>query len=167
MLSSHANALYRMILRIEVIFTMDYDYNRRAFRSVCSANGIEPLAAAYCGCILLELSLKQYLALCTSGGNGGHNLPDLLLRVGLRNPSHTATLNSLQRQLAGSLRILFSQGKDGLPTPVPTSSYPFIRYLRHDSDWGTSNSSDVDITLLTNVLQRITSFLTASLGVAV
>ena len=78
---------------------MDYDYNRKAFRSVSKAVGIEPLAAAYSSCVLLELSLKQHLALISSTGNGGHNLPYLLQRVGLQHKRYLSLCNALQQQL--------------------------------------------------------------------
>jgi hypothetical protein len=146
---------------------MDYDYNRSAFRSVIKAAGIHPLAVAYCSCVLLELSIKQHLALCSSADNGGHNLPALLQRIGLRHARYLAVCNALQRQLADSLRILCSQGRKGTPRTVPSGSFPHIRYLRHQSDWELPRSPDGDVAALNAILQRIISFLTSSIGVNV
>jgi hypothetical protein len=146
---------------------MDYDYNRKAFRSVIKAAGVDPLAGTYCLCVLLELSIKQHLALCSSASNSGHDLPYLLQRVGLRHRTYHAVLNSLQLQLANSLKALSSQGRDGQARFVPSNSYPHIRYLRHASDWGTPSSSDSDIASLKGILQRIISLLGKSLGIAV
>jgi len=144
---------------------MDYDYNRKAFRSVIKATGIDPLATAYCSCVLLELSMKQYLALCSSPDNGGHNLSSLLQRIGLRHARYKAVCNALQIQLADSLRILFSQGRNGTSRTVPSDSYPHIRYLRHQSDWELPHSPEVDVAALNAILQRVISFLTSSIGV--
>jgi|SRR5579863_6265625 len=146
---------------------MNYDFNRRAFKSVIRAANVEPLATVYCSCVLLELSLKQHLALVSSAANGGHDLPNLLQRIGHGNRRYLAVCNALQQQLADSLRSLFSQGRDGTARSVPSNSYPHIRYLRHTSDWTASCSSDAEIQALNGFLQRVISLLVKNIGVNV
>ncbi len=146
---------------------MHYDYNRTAFRSVSVATGVAPLAMAYCSCVLLELSLKQHLGLVATRGNGGHDLPTLIQRLGLAHSHHRATCSSLQAQLSRVLVSLHSQGRDGTARAVPSSSYPYMRYLRHSSDWGNSANSDAEIATLLSVVKRITFFLKNSVGVGI
>lgn len=133
----------------------NYDYNRAAFRSVCDTAGIHPLATAYAGCVLLELSLKQYLAANAVPANDSHDLPTLIQCVGRRNARYLALCNALQRQLSDTLRSLYSQGKDGLPCPVPSRSYPYIRYIRHASDWPSPCNSDAEIRILNSLIARL------------
>lgn len=135
---------------------MNYAYNRTAFRSVCDTPGVHPLATAYCHCVLMELSLKQYLAVSASPVNEGHDLPTLIQRVGLKNRRYLGFCNALQRQLADALRGLHSQGKDGGACIIPSRSYPHLRYLRHESNWPSPCNSDTDIDALNNLLKRIT-----------
>lgn len=146
---------------------MNYDYNRKAFRSVCKATGIEPLAATYCSCVLLELSLKQHLNLTASASNGGHDLPALVHRVGQIHSRHAVVCNALQRQLGDSLGKLYSQSRMGVPRSVPMNSYPYIRYLRHDSDWPSDCTSEGDLVALHALLQRVISVLAYTIGVSV
>jgi len=146
---------------------MHYDYNRAAFRSVCQATGVNSLAVAYCSCVLLELSLKQHLNLISSALNSGHDLPQLVHRLGIQHTRYQSTCNALQRQLGDALRALFSQGRGGIARSIPSNSYPHLRYLRHSSDWPSSCSSDVQIAALNSLLQRIQSLMKRQLGVAV
>lgn len=145
---------------------MDYDYNRLAFRSVVNAPTVEPLAATYCACVLLELGLKQHLKLCSTSLNGGHDLPQLLQRVSNRTPRVSPVVNSLQAQLAFSIAKLISQGKSGQARTVPANSYPHIRYLRHSQDWPAQHSSEADLKSLQQILKRISHYLTTSAGVS-
>jgi hypothetical protein len=144
---------------------VSYDYNRAAFRSVCNAQGIHGLAMAYCSCILIELGLKQHLLLTSSTMNGGHDLPQLIQRLGHSNSRYIPACNALQRQLSDLLRSLYSQGSGGLPRAIPSNSYPHLRYLRHSSNWPTLCNSDTDITALNGLLQRIASLLRKNMGV--
>ncbi len=145
---------------------MDYAYNRRAFRSVRNASNIEPLALVYCELVLTELGIKESLRFCQTPHNGGHNLPQLIQRVALRNPRAGVALNSLQVQLASALTALFSQSKLGTARNVPATSYPHIRYLRHSSDWPSQCSSDADLTALSSLMKRIMHLLTTGAGVS-
>ena len=147
-----------------LIICMEYDYNRRAFQSVLNATNVDPLAAAYCLCVLLELSLKQHLNLCTSPSNAGHDLPQLLQRVGLKQPLHRTTCNALGPQLSALLARLHCQSKDGTARLVPQNSYPYLRYLRHSSDWETQSSEDADLKSLLAHLKRVSFFLKVSVG---
>ena len=149
------------------VLEMNYDYNRKAFRSVCAASGIEPLATSYCACILLELSLKQHLNLVSTVSNSGHDLSALILRLGQAHRKHAATCNSLQSQLGYALRNLYSQGRNGVARTVPPNSYPHIRYLRHSSDWLSDCSSDVEVVALKSLLQRIITYFSYTIGVNV
>lgn len=146
---------------------MEYDYNRNAFRTVTTATGVAPLVVAYCSCVLLELSIKQHLGMVSAGSNSGHNLPYLVQRLGLIHSRYRPVCNALQMQLGDALRNLHSQGKNGAPRPVPSDSYPYIRYLRHNSDWIPPSSSDADITALNGLLGRIISLIRNQLSVVV
>ena len=145
---------------------MDYDFNRRAFRSVFDTPGIDPLATIYCACILLELSLKQHLNLCSTAGNGGHDLPQLLQRTAISNPRIRGLIASLSPQLSSSLSKLFSQSKKGTARNIPANSYPHIRYLRHSSDWPSQSSSDQDLCQVLALLKRIMHLLKYTAGVS-
>ena len=142
---------------------MHFDYNRVSFRSVVNAPGVHSLAVAYCSCVLLELSLKQHLNLASCG----HDLPHLILRLGLAHRRHQTACNALQRQLSDALRKLFCQDKNGSHKPVPSHSYPYIRNLRNSSDWTSFSSSDTDLLNLENLLQRIISYLSTQIGINV
>ncbi len=144
---------------------MNYDYNRAAFRSVCTASGIHPLASAYCTCVLIELGLKEHLGLILASSNGGHDLPWLISRIGLISPKNKSTCSALQSQLQTALVKLFSQHKDGTAKSIPGRSYPHLRYLRHASDWPSQSSPDSDINDLNSLLKRIFSFLRTKIGV--
>ncbi|MCU1326107.1 MAG: hypothetical protein JWN34_1477 [Bryobacterales bacterium] len=146
---------------------MNYTYNRAAFRSVCDAPQVHPLASAYCACVLLELSLKQYLSTNVAALYEGHDLPRLLQRVGLRNSRYALTCNALQRQIADALRGLQSHEKDGNPCAVPSRSYPYLRYLRHSSDWPAPSSCDAEIRALNGLLQRTLDLLRRQIGVPI
>jgi len=146
---------------------MDYDYNRAAFRSVCEAAGVHSLAVVYCSCVLIELSLKQHLGLTSTPLNSGHDLPQLIHRLGMRNGKYQSVCNALQRQLSDAIRVLVSQGKSGAARNVPSNSYPHLRYLRHSSDWPSGCSSEHQLAALKALLQRIISFLRRQIGVMV
>lgn len=145
---------------------MDYAYNRKAFRSVYVAPGVEPLAIAYCELVLTELALKENLSFCQTAQNGGHDLPQLIHRVAIRNPSVGISLNALRVQLASALSALFSQSKNGTARNVPSNSYPHIRYLRHISDWPTHSSSDADLLRVSTLMKRIMYLLKTRAGVS-
>ncbi len=146
---------------------MDFDYNRAAFRSVCQASGVQPLALAYCYCVLLELGLKQHLSLISSTVNVGHDLPQLVHRFGNQNRRHLTVCNSFQRQLADALTKLLSQHKNGTAGAVPSRSYPYMRYLRHANDWIAPCSPEQDITDLVLVLQKLIYFFRGKAGIAI
>jgi len=146
---------------------MEYYYNRNAFRTATNAPGVAPLVLAYCSCILLELSIKQHLGMVSAGSNSGHNLPYLVQRLGLTYSRYRPLCSALQMQLGDALRNLHSQGKDGAPRAIPSDSYPYIRYLRHNSDWAAPSSSDADIMALNGLLNRIISLIRNQLRVAV
>ena len=143
-------------------FPMDYDYNRKAFRSTRTLTGLEPLAFVYCSCILLELGLKQHLGFVNTLNNGGHNLPKLLQQVSVRHPQHKVVCDALKTQLEGALMGIFCQGKKGAMQKVPPSSYPHIRYIRHSSDWPMDATTDAELASLKGLIERIFNHLTKS-----
>jgi hypothetical protein len=138
---------------------MNYDFNRKAFRSLRSVPGLEPLAVIYGGCVLLELSLKQHLGLVQGVCNAGHDLPQLLHRTSLLQPKLSIPCLTLKTQLENQLNALFTQGRDGNPRPIPAQSYPYLRYLRHDSDWSKDASNDSQIVALRGLIDRIINLL--------
>lgn len=129
--------------------------------------GVAPLVRVYSACILIELSLKEHLGLVTTSGNGGHNLPALIHQLGLTVPAHAAACNALKTQLTTALGQFYSQGINGQPQPVPASSYPYLRYVRHSADWSTSCCLDADIINLGTLVDRIIHFLQHDVGVSV
>jgi hypothetical protein len=121
-----------------------YAYNRASFGGAPTA-----LTRAYCRCVALELALKEELALIGGSGNGGHDVPSLLLQYAnakLALSPLKAQVNVLAGQLSSRLSALWCQDRYGVPIKVKAKSYPFMRYLRHQSDgWLPQYSSDADV----------------------
>lgn len=138
---------------------MHYDYNKKAFRTLLQAADIDPLIAAYGGCVLIELALKQALDLTSSMGNGGHNLGMLIDQMAQRQPKQKINYDALKAQLNNSLKLLFCQGRKGIAQETPTGSYPHIRYLRHTSDWNSDCNTDDEIKSFYALIQRIINHL--------
>lgn len=146
---------------------MKYDCNRRAFRQAFALTGIETFLAAYTGCVLLELSLKQALGFVESPNNGGHDLLHLLTQVAQRNPKHAHACRAFNAQILNTSKNLICQGRNGRPSPMPPSSYPHLRYLRHSSDWSSDATKDEDIKKFLGLIQRIASYLQSAIKIAV
>lgn len=132
-----------------------YAYNRRSFGGTPTT-----LTRVYCRCVALELALKEELSLLSGRGNGGHNVPALLqsfagAKLASSSPlkSHMSTLSG---QLATRLSALWCQDQSGSATQVKAASYPYLRYLRHDSDgWALPRSSNADVQRLESTVNAI------------
>ena len=146
---------------------MDYDYNRDMFRHIHRSTSLPLLVRTYGTCVLLELSLKQHLGLVSTAHNAGHDLPQLIRKLGQAHPKSAAGCNALQKQLADSLKKLYCQGRGGTPQKVPPHSYPYMRYLRHANDWPTNSTIESDIVKLDAILQGILTFANINVGVSI
>lgn len=146
---------------------MSYSYNRKSFESSSSsALAIPILLESYCLCVRIELALKEHLRLMNSSRNGGHDIPNLLqqLSISLLGPDR-AKCNALMIQFQNSIGRLWFQGISGSPCQVPNKSYPNIRYIRHNSDWPSPHSTDMDIENMNRTVKDLGYFLYASAGV--
>lgn len=127
---------------------MAFTYNRSAFRAPVTAPNLpcSPLLGAYVTLVALELFLKDYLTLHVAGVPTSHDVPKLLKTLaGHLGGKHAGPISSMALQLSTKLASLWCKGRDGNATPVPSNSYPHMRYLRHDSDWGSSASTDEEL----------------------
>jgi hypothetical protein len=106
--------------------------------------------------VCLELFLKEHLPTVGQAAPQNHNVPEMLrLLAQTLPPPNAATLNSLSMQLGGKLSSLWCEDKAGGPCNVKATSYPYVRYLRHSSDWPAPHSNDADIADLFNVIAQI------------
>jgi hypothetical protein len=137
---------------------MPYGYNRNAFRD--GPNASSPvLLRTYCSLVALELGLKDFLGLSETAANAGHDLPDLLNRVKERDRRTCSSLNSIQTQLRRQLTSIRCQGRGGAAQSIPASSYPHLRYMRHESDWPSDASTDSQLHTVLSTVQKLTSSL--------
>lgn len=114
----------------------------------------------YAGLVLTELALKEHLNLLSTPNNKGHDIPSLLLRLSTKVASHHRHVcNQLSAALGNALAALWCQSGKGTPCLAPRSSYPYIRYLRHDSDWPSDHSSSADLATLAVQVARTMNFL--------
>lgn len=131
-----------------------YSYNRNNFSWTRSE-----LAWTYCRLVALELALKEALGFLTTGSNGGHDVPSLLHSfASTRLPAspHRAQLLALVLQLRAAISSLWCQGKGGAPVRARENCYPYIRYLRHQTDgWNPEFSGDADVDRLGSVVSAV------------
>lgn len=141
-----------------------YAYNRQAFQSGSSSD----LASTYCRLVQLELALKEELGLINCGGNGGHNVPALLTEYGntkVANGTKKISINSAAAKMGSGLAALWCQGRHGTAVKVPKSSYPYMRYVRHNGDgWPSPSSTAACVVSLRNEVNNVIAIL-KSLGV--
>lgn len=137
-------------------------YNRSAFHSVAANTTSPALIRAYCGMVVVELALKDHLGIA----NLGHDLPEMLRRLGNNNGGLRAALNQHRCDLTNKLAALHSSKIDGSVGRVSAQSYPNIRYLRHTSDWPINASTDSDIEALRVCIDRIRAFLKSNARLA-
>lgn len=104
----------------------------------------------------LELFLKEYLPTVGQVVPQNHDVPHMLKLLAQALPqSSAANFNSLSMQLDGGLASLWCEEKGGGARKVKATSYPYVRYLRHSSDWPKPHSTDGDIANLFAVIQQI------------
>lgn len=127
------------------------EYNKKAFRSHSSTN---ELLIAYCTLVECELILKGLLAGHTSKRDG-HNIPKMLHRIGTHRLINRGLANVIKSKLERSLSSLWCQSKDGNAVHVPSDNYPYIRYIRHDSDWTSDATTDAQIKVLREAAQHL------------
>ncbi|WP_369914797.1 hypothetical protein AB8810_20580 [Xanthomonas sp. NCPPB 3005] len=134
-----------------------YSYNRDGFTSA----GAHHLKAAYCNLVAIELALKEFLGKINTRSNGGHNVPDLLQQYASgAGPGNAGNVNALATQLSGALNALWCQDRGGIAVNVPASCYPYLRYLRHNSDgWESDYSTDDDMQNLANIVSSTRALL--------
>lgn len=147
---------------------MNYNYNCAAFRDGIQGGG---LLEAYCRLVWLELRLKYRLGGSVTGLNG-HDVPGMLdallseLRSSQAAGNAVSVLTSKIPLLKSRLEALSCQGLDGRPAIVKAAKYPYIRYLRHDSDnWGSPQSSSTEIKNLVDSLQELMFTLSSECGI--
>ena len=153
--------------------SMGHTYNRTAFLATSMATlppQAPPLVVAYSSLVAIELCLSEYLL-----GQGdltlyGHNVPEMiqalqsLLPAG--NPTK-GTLNQLVVELQNRLAGLWCVDAKRKTRRVPSRSYPYIRYIRHISDWPQKNCTDAQIQNLINTLQSVKVLLRAVTGMTI
>jgi hypothetical protein len=124
----------------------------------------EPLIRAYCGLVAIELVLKHEVGL------KDHNVIAGLTKFRLNNSTGTKSwsataLISLTDQLRGDIIAIQVNSKFGSPIPTPHESYPYIRYIRFDSDgWPPPHTRAGDVLRLANTIQQLRVFLRTTFG---
>lgn len=121
---------------------MTHKTNIRAFLQITKPHA---LYDAYSALVAIELALKDggY-----KSGQGGHDIPEMLAKLSqtvaaLGHTAISAQLNSLETQLRTGLSNVTCTRQNNTPGPVPTYSYPYMRYTRCTGDWG-GHSETVD-----------------------
>lgn len=146
---------------------MTFTYNRSAFRSPVTAPNqpCSPLLCAYATLVALELFLKDHLTRYVVSVPNSHDVPNLLKTLARHlDKKHSGTISSVASQLSTKLANLWCRGKDGIATPVPSNSYPYMRYLRHDSDWSSSASTDAELNAVLSISKQIMQVLYKATG---
>jgi hypothetical protein len=138
---------------------VSYKYNRTAFNAGCDQRN-PILLRTYCALVSLELRLKDFLNLTGNPGNGGHNLPQLLVELKRRERRLVPALNSILTQLRHRLTSIRSQGKGGVAQSVPATSYPHLRYFRHADDWPSDTSTDAQLHAVFETVEKLSALLT-------
>lgn len=143
-------------------------YNRTAFRpgrlDVTPLSS--PLLSSYCRLVSIEMLLKDHLRHLGETVANTHDVPRMLAHLAIKSPPMTAVLNGLNTSLKAGLMRLWCEGKSGTQM-VPASSYPHIRYIRHDSDFASDASSDKDVHDLEVLTQQIQTLLFTMTGATV
>lgn len=136
---------------------MAFTTNIRIFRLPSPQHA---LSVSYRLLVAVELALKD--ANCGAGG-GGHNVPGMLTvaaNLPAATPQISGQLSSYALQLQTTLGLISCQGKNGMPTPVPSNSYPYLRYCRVAGDWGGVNETPpANLTDLEHICQNLCAFL--------
>lgn len=144
---------------------MPYQYNRNAFALIHSIAGASPLLSAYSLLVCIELFLKERLPAGTVNQQNGHDVPSLLhILAGTLGAPHQATLQALSVTLGNHIGSLWSEGFTGSRL-VPSRSYPYMRYLRHDSEWIAPHSTDAELVNLNVIAAQVKFHLAQATGV--
>jgi hypothetical protein len=135
-------------------------YNRTAFRpgrlDVTPLSS--PLLSSYCRLVSIEMLLKDHLRQLGAAVRNSHDVPLMLANLAIRAPLQTAAINALNTALKANLARLWCEGRAGTQT-VPAASYPYIRYIRHDSEYASHCSPETDIQDLESLTQQIQALL--------
>jgi len=143
---------------------MSYQYNINAFR-LTGSTGFSPLLTAYSLLVCIELFLKERLPAGTVNSKNGHDVPVLLHMFAANlQPPHQASIQALSVTLGNSIGVLWSEGLSG-STKIPSRSYPYMRYLRHQSEWPAPHSSDGDLHSLQAIVGQVHFQLAQATGV--
>jgi hypothetical protein len=127
---------------------MALSYNRSAFRApiVKPGDPFPPLVGTYITLVAIEIFLKDHLLKYVPKVPATHDVPKMLKTLSTYlGPRYSGAITSMAAQLSTRLANIYCQGKDGGSTKVPSSSYPYIRYVRHSDDWDSCASSDDEI----------------------
>ena len=122
---------------------MPHAYNRQSFLAAAGCG--KPLVEAYAKLVVTELALKDH----RTPWQGGHDVPGMLRDLG------RAGLNSLSVQLADKLSRQPCTDKVGAASTVCTSRYPDLRYLRHETDFGSGTATDSGLMQLVQVIDDV------------
>jgi len=127
---------------------MGFSYNRTAFRApiLTPAQPCPALLGAYISLVAIELFLKDHLPQYVNKVPATHDVPKMLKTLATHvDVKYSGAFTSMATQLATRLANLWCAAKDGSASPVPSASFPYIRYVRHSSDWQSSASNDADL----------------------
>jgi hypothetical protein len=117
------------------------------------------ITRAYFGLVAIELVLKESVAL------KDHNVPSALNKFASRYAVGPLSgckirLNALATKLQNDLTRIVAQGMDGNPRRIPAASYPYLRYVRLDSDgWGKPASTLAEMEALASTVAEIRAYL--------
>jgi hypothetical protein len=142
-------------------------YTRNAFKHGFNnvTPSMPPLLSAYCRLVTVELILKEHLRAKGIRFRESHDIPTMLqLLANSTTGSQTATVNSLRTALMTRLMALWCNGLRGIQK-VPATSYPYIRYVRHASDYTVDFSEEPEIEALENLIQQIQTTLGTITGI--
>lgn len=127
---------------------MGFTYNRAAFRApiLTPVAPCPTLLGAYISLVAIELFLKDHLQQYVNRVPATHDVPKMLKTLATHvDVKYSGAFTSMATQLATRLANLWCAAKDGSPSAVPSANFPYIRYVRHSSDWEISASSDSDL----------------------
>lgn len=133
------------------------NYNIVAFSSHNSQNY---LLQIYCRLVECELILKDMLG--AASNRHGHDLLTMIHKAASRKLIQAGGANVVRSLLEQHLQALWCNSKSGGPAPVPPNNYPYIRYLRHQSDFDSEFVAEEELKALNlatvrfkNALKRV------------
>lgn len=119
----------------------------------------DPIIKAYCGLVAVELVLKDAVGL------KNHDVPAAIKKFALKFAIDEmygcrSRLNSLSTQLSRELSAITTQGTDKVACSCPTSSYPYLRYVRHQVDgWPLPCTTTIQAQELASTVEQIQFYL--------